>query len=393
MKLNRTSAFACFAFACGLIVSALPAAHAGPARRVAAQLDDCIDRFFVRAKKSLSRSGGSFAILKDGEILSARPYGIANQQWRVPVAADTKFRIWSLSKTFTATAIMMLQEQGKLRIEDKACSYLPTCPDSWRPITIEQLLAHTSGIEEPWGLNADDAVTSTFYRKIIGRMDQDPRFRAPVSRAQALALFQSAPLIFEPGTGYDYSNAGYFVLGMIIEKASGQSYGAALDGLIFKPLGMTDTGNFDNDRIIAKSAESYAYQPDGSVAPAAPLDYSWLIGSASLYSTAADIAKFDRAFARGRLLPAAMVRRMATVVPITKRDGLGLEIDARDGWSRYGHLGAGNWFNAAWWRYSDGFGIIVLTTGLTPEPIIPQLRRIVAADGQAPASVVQSCGK
>jgi len=146
---------------------------------------------------------GVVLIARNGKVLFARPYGMANIEFDVPNTLDTKFRLASITKQFTAAAILILQERGKLSVSDTLCSYLPDCPTTWKRITIHQLLTHSSGIY------------SFTESSDIARYDP-----LPMPALDTVALFKGKPLDFAPGTGFHYSDSGYLLLGYIVERAS-----------------------------------------------------------------------------------------------------------------------------------------------------------------------------
>jgi D-alanyl-D-alanine carboxypeptidase len=187
---------------------------------------------------------GSVLVARDGKVLLEKGYGLASAEWDVPNSPDTKFRIGSITKQFTATAVLQLQEAGKLNVSDAICKYLPECPEAWKPITVEQLLNHTSGIPSYTGL--PDFPTPK-------------RMRMPLSPLEIVMLTRDMKLDFQPGEDYRYNNTGYVLLGYIIEKAAGVKYDAYLREHIFDPLGMKDTG-YDWTRPVQKRrAAGYGY--------------------------------------------------------------------------------------------------------------------------------------
>jgi D-alanyl-D-alanine carboxypeptidase len=391
------------AIACCALMAGVPAAahssEASTKSKTAMQLDECITEFIRSHADGASNSGGAIAIMRQDEVLLVRSFGFANLEWKVPAAADTRFRIWSLTKTFTATAVMMLAEQGKLGLDDPACDYLDGCPAEWRAIKIRHLLSNRSGLDDFTSEAQGGMPGSSYYRQKFKTFSKDPLFRAPVSETDALRTFQGAPLLSVPGTKYSYSNPGFFVLGLIISRATGLSYASALETLIFAPLGMRDSGVFSNDKLLERMAYGYVRDSDGQggLAPPVPapaIDYSWLGASAALYSTVGDLAKFNAAIDAGKLLPPSVWRKMMT--PIESEDwggyGLGFEIWNDPGGKYLGHIGAGPGFGSALYRYpSDGTAVIMLSTGLGLDNIIPQLRMIIAANGSASRKVLDQC--
>jgi CubicO group peptidase (beta-lactamase class C family) len=171
--------------------------------------------------------GGTVLVAKNGQAVLRKAIGMANREWNIPNVPEGKFRIGSITKGFTATAILQLQEAGKLSINDPIAKYYSAAPASWNAITIKHLLTHRSGIPSYTGL--PNFINTT------ARQDLTPE--------QIIKLTQDKPLQFEPGSKYAYDNTGYVLLGYVIEKVSGQSYVDYMQEHIFKPLGMNSTGS------------------------------------------------------------------------------------------------------------------------------------------------------
>jgi len=231
---------------------------------------------------------GSILIARNGEILVSKGYGMADRQQQIPNTPQTKFRIGSVTKQFTAMAILILQAQGKLNIQDRICVYLTDCPPAWQPITIHQLLTHTSGIP-----NFTDFPDIHTFKKL------------PASPAQIIARFKDKPLDFKPGEKWSYSNSGYIVLGFIIEQVTGASYEAFLQQHIFTPLKLLDTGYDHNN---AQLARGYA----DSVSEADTLDMSAPYAAGALYSTVEDLYRWDQALYTEALVAPDLHTKMFT---------------------------------------------------------------------------------
>src|SRR5258708_33513137 len=182
---------------------------------------------------------GSALIAKGGKVIFEKGYGMANVELDVPNGTDTKFRLGSITKQFTATAILQLEEQGKLSVTDTACKYLPECPETWNAITIHQLLSHTSGI--PSYTDGPDFA-------------KPKMMRIPLKPVEILMLTKDKPLEFQPGEKWKYDNSGYIFLGVIVEKVSGEKYADYLKKHIFGMLDMNDSG-YDDSNIILRSEE------------------------------------------------------------------------------------------------------------------------------------------
>ena len=238
--------------------------------------------------------GAVVAVIQNGKVVHQKAFGLANLEQGTPCAAQTKFRIISLTKAFTAMAIMILHERGKLDIDSAIGQYLPDYPKGDR-ITIRQLLTHTAGVQEP--------VLNEEMLEIV------PKRNTPL--AQRYITCRDEPLEFSPGERWSYSNAGYIVLGYLVEKVSGQSYDAFLRDNIFRPLGMSDTGCDRPDTILRHRAAGYARA--GEAYKNAPyVDMSIFGPSGSIYSTIEDMALWDQAWYGEKLVKADLLRQAFT---------------------------------------------------------------------------------
>jgi CubicO group peptidase (beta-lactamase class C family) len=231
---------------------------------------------------------GSVLVARGGRILFRRSYGMANYELRVPNSSETRFHIASVSKPFTAAAILQLQEQGRLSVSDHVSRYVPDFPSGDR-ITLDNLLTHTSGIPDINGIEGID----TFER-------------SPHTLEQLVAKFASLPLEFAPGSKQSYSNSNYNLLALILEKVSGEGYENYLRRHIFEPAGMKDSGvDDDASRLIPNAASGYSPAGISGFENARYLDWSNKTGNGSLYSTVDDLYRFDRALNTDILLKRA----------------------------------------------------------------------------------------
>lgn len=241
---------------------------------------------------------GAVLVAQGGQIVFEKGYGMANLEWDIPNTPETKFRLGSITKQFTATAILQLAEQEKLKLEDTLDKYLPDCPEAWKTVTIHQLLNHTSGIPS--------------YTDM-------PEFRAPklqripLNPVEIAMLTKEQKLNFQPGEGFRYNNTGYVLLGHIIEKASGGKYDAWLRSGIFDPLEMKDSGYDWTAPLLRRRAAGYRYNAGAKTYEnAGYLDMSLPHAAGSLYSTARDLYRWDRGLKAGKLLQAASFEKMIT---------------------------------------------------------------------------------
>src|SRR5688572_17307322 len=215
-----------FSFLLVLALFCLPAV----AQDYAARADAFVNAF-VEQKKFM----GAVLVAQDGKPVLRKGYGFANVEWEIPNTPDTKFRLGSITKQFTALAILQLAEAGKLSLDDPAKKYYSDAPPAWDKVTVHHLLNHTSGIPSYTSI-------PNFFRD---------KARDPLKPAEIVKLTQDKPLEFEPGEKMIYSNSGYVLLGHIIEKASGEEYADYMRKHIFEPLGMKNTG-YDMQKTIIK---------------------------------------------------------------------------------------------------------------------------------------------
>lgn len=228
--------------------------------------------------------GAAVIVTKDGKPIYRKAFGLANVELNVAVKPEHVFRIGSVTKQFTAVAILMLMEEGKLSLTDDITRFLPDYPTKGKRITIEHLLTHTSGIKSYTGMS-----------------EWMPLWRKDMTLTELIDLFKGQPLDFEPGTKWLYNNSGYVLLGAIIEKASGQLYADFLKTRIFDPLGMKHTMVDETERIIAGRAAGYDKTPDG-YRNATYLSMTQPHAAGALVSTVDDLAKWDAALYTEKLL-------------------------------------------------------------------------------------------
>ena len=277
---------------------------------------------------------GSVLVARHGEVILSKGYGFADRDQKTPNTPQSKYRIGSLTKQFTALAILMLQARGRLNVQDKLCTYIPNCPEIFQPITLHHLLTHTSG-----------APNGTQYNQPGDKM-----------------LSKYASLVFPPGEKWVYTDVGYNLAGKVIEAVSGQSYEAFMQQNVFEPLQMSSTGYDHQQPDIAKG---YA-TAQGEIAQ---VNGDWYAAGA-LYSTVEDLYRYDQALYTDRLLPRSALSAMFTAqMPVP--DGLG--IPHPKGWGYgYGwfigpdneprvwyHGGMASGYRTALWRYPDSQTTII----------------------------------
>src|SRR3954452_22331375 len=213
---------------------------------------------------------GSILLAKSGKVIFENSYGLANAEWNIRNSERTKFNIGSLTKQFTGVAVLKLAEQGKLSLDDNVSRYYAGSPVAWRDITIYHLLSHTSGIP--------NAEVNDFVKGLAHYYSPD----------ELIAAFRDKSLDFQPGSKRKYSNSGYYLLGYIIEKVSGQKYADFIRQNIFTPLGMVNSGYESNTVIISNRATGYMVEGN-ELCNADHLDWSIPFSAGALYSTTEDL--------------------------------------------------------------------------------------------------------
>jgi len=309
----------------GFVVSTLPAQ--------ADKIDD-----FVRASMRQQKIPGlALAVMRDGKIIKAQGYGLANIELNVPVNPETIFQSGSMGKQFTATGVMMLVEEGKVNLDDKITKYFEGAPPGWNAITVRHLLTHTSGIKDYTG--------------------EDFEYRKDYTEDELLKKVETFPPDFAPGDKWSYSNSGYMLLGILIRKATGKFYGDFLQERIFRPLGMTTTRIISETDIIPHRAAGYR------LVKGELKNQEWVSPSlnttadGALYFTVLDLAKWDAALYTEELLKRSSFDRMWTAVKLNNATtypyGFGWGVSDIRGHRIVEHGGAWQGFTTGISRYVD----------------------------------------
>ncbi|HEV2341833.1 MAG TPA: serine hydrolase domain-containing protein [Candidatus Acidoferrales bacterium] len=315
-----------------------------------AAIDKRVDAFVMSELHRQKIPGLSIGVYRDGDIVKAKGYGLENVELNVPASAKTIYESGSMGKQFTATAVMMLVEEGKLSLDDKIKKYFTDAPASWDAITVRNLLSHTSGIKN-YTTKAMD------YRK-------------DYSEDELVKMAESAPLDFAPGTDWSYSNTGFVLLGILIHKVSGEFYGDFLQEHIFKPLGMRTTRIISESDIIPNRAAGYdlvkgEWKNQDWVSPSLNTT-----ADGSLYFTVLDLAKWDAALYTEKLLKRADLEQMWTIAklndgkPNKGNYGFGWFINKMNGHTLVEHGGAWQGFTTTICRYVDDKLTVVVLTNL-----------------------------
>jgi CubicO group peptidase (beta-lactamase class C family) len=291
-------------------------------------------------------------------VLFAKGYGMANLEHEVPNTTRTKFRLGSITKQFTATAILQLEERGKLATDDPACKHVADCPPAWKPVTIYHLLTHTSGI---WNFTNDPG-----YRKT---------WMLPSRPEKTMERFRDKPLEFTPGSQYRYSNSGYIVLAVVLEKMTGGRYEDFLDANIFQPLGMKDTGHDTWEAILPNRASGYQLER-GRLVHAPYHDMTVPIGGGDLYSTVEDLLIWDQALYTEKVLSKKSLEKAFT--PFRNNYGLGWAITTMFGRRMIAHGGGINGFSTSINRFPEDRSLVVVLSNNASSPAGPMARDLAA---------------
>ena len=332
-----------------LVLVGIMAAYACAAQDVARM--DQIVQSYATDKKFM----GTVLVARD-KVIFSKGYGMANLEWNIPNAPDVKFRLGSITKQFTAACILLLEERGKLDVNDPVKKYMPDAPAAWDKITLFNLLTHTSGIPSFTGFPA--------YRSI------EPFETTP---EKLVATFRDKPLEFQPGEKWNYSNSGYVLLGYLIEKISGQPYAQFLQENVLTPLGMKDSGYDSNAAIIPKRASGYTPTPKG-VENTGFINMSVPFSAGALYSTTEDLLRWEQGLFGGKVLSAAELQKMTT--PFKNDYAFGLMVNEQKGRKVIAHGGGIEGFNTSLAYYpEDKLTVIVLANlnGNAPNEITSQL--------------------
>jgi len=313
-----------------------------------AQTDDIgskVDNLVQASIRQQRIPGLALAVIRDGQIIKAQGYGLSNIELNVPVSPQTIFQSGSVGKQFTATGIMMLVEEGKVRLDDKVAKYFPGAPDSWNKFTVRNLLTHTSGIKDYTDKNFD--------------------YRRDYTEEDLLKILQTLPFDFAPGDKCSYSNSGYMLLGILIHKVTGKFYGDFLQERIFRPLGMTTTRIISEEDIVPNRSAGYR------LVKGVIKNQEWVAPSlnttadGALYFTVLDLAKWDAALYTEKLIKRSSLDEMWTPVKLNEGKtypyGFGWRVHEMNGHRLIEHGGSWQGFTTGISRYvGDKLTVVAL---------------------------------
>ncbi len=318
-----------------------------------------VDSIVAAALKDGRAAGMSVAVVRGPDTLVLKGYGKADLELDVPTPPDAVYEIGSVTKQFTAVAILQLMEQGKLSLDDELSKYVPAFERARYPVTLRQLLNHTSGIYE--------------YTKLP--FVSHPEMAQPPSYDSLAAMLAGMAFDFPPGTQMVYDNSGFFLLGMVVAKVSGERYSQYIAQHVFQPAGMTHSRYCDNETVVKNRAHGYGFTGSAGLQLARYTDMRWPFGAGALCSTAGDLVAWQRALHGGQVLGAAGYRALLSTGTLADGTPLryanGLAFDSAFGHRRIGHGGTIAGFRTELEYYpQDRLTIAVLlnTTG----PVLPQ---------------------
>jgi CubicO group peptidase (beta-lactamase class C family) len=327
-------------------------------------LQQKIDKLAADALVKTGVPSASLAIVKDARIVYLHAYGDARLDPRTPATPAMRYSIGSISKQFTASSILLLQEQGKLSLDDKVSKFLPSLTRA-NEVTIRQLLSHTSGYQDYW---PQDYVM--------------PNMLQPTTAQQILDQWARKPLDFDPGTKWQYSNTNFVIAGLIVEKVSGMPLPTFLQQKIFQPLSMTSVLNTDQERLGDTDPTGYLRYALGPPRPAPKEGKGWLFAAGELSMTAEDLAKWDISIMDQKLLRPASYREFSTDVLLKNglgtRYGLGVDVRNDAGHRSLSHGGEVSGFTSENVVFPDERVAIVVLTNLDAVDASGTIARAIA---------------
>jgi len=337
------------------------------------------------ATDALAKSGvpsASIAVVKDGQIAYLQAYGEARLEPRAAAKPDMRYSVGSISKQFTAAAILLLQEQGKLSLDDKVAKFIPDLTRA-NEVTIRELLSHTSGYQDYW---PQDYVM--------------PMMLQPVTAQRILDMWARKPLDFDPGTKWQYSNTNYVIAGLIVEKASGMPLLQFLQEKVFTPLDMKSVANIDQQKLGDTDPVGYMRYALGPLRPAPKEGKGWLFAAGELAMPAEDLAKWDISIIDQKLLKPDSYRDFETEVVLKNglgtRYGLGVDIASQFGHRAVYHDGEVSGFTAENMVFPDEKVAIAVLTNQDAASASGEIARGVAPlllagdDAEMPAKLEQA---
>jgi CubicO group peptidase (beta-lactamase class C family) len=346
------------------------AAHAATDQEIAARAGE-----YLATRTEMGAFSGAVLIVRDGKVLLRRGYGYADVEARKPFTPDTRFEVASISKMFTSMAALKLRDAGKLKLDDPLCKYIDSCPDAWQPITIQEVMRHTSGLPD--------------YEEVLdlGSPKYLQFMTKPDSSRRIIEEAKKKPLDFAPGTKFNYSNTGYIALAFAIEKAAGEPFARYVRERILGPAGMSHSGVLGTGEAPKDLAFGYTHEDLGWKASLAgvPLADEHLqrrpmlaltppAGDAWLYSTVDDLYRWSTIMDGSALVPRKEADEVFTAG--IGNYGYGWFVDTSLGHRRYRHTGALPGYVSQLIKFPDDKITIVILSNLDRAPMMHTARNI-----------------
>ncbi len=332
---------------------------------LAPQLREKIDRATQDVLAQTGVPSASVAVVKDGSIAYLQAFGAARMNPKTPARSEMRYSIGSISKQFTAAAILLLQEEGKLSLDDKVSKYIPALTRA-NEVSIRQLLSHTSGYQDYWP------------------QDYVPPFMLqPITSERILELWAHKPLDFDPGTKWQYSNTNYVIVGIIIEKVSGEPLLKFLQERVFSPLDMKSVANIDQEKLGDTDATGYQRYALGPLREAPKEGKGWLFAMGELAMPAGDLARWDISIIEHKLLKPASYDEFETEVRLKNglgtQYGLGIDVSSQSDRRALAHGGEVSGFTAENIVFPDDRAAVVVLTNQDAARASGEIARRISA--------------
>jgi len=352
----RSRLFTLHAPLLAIVSTLIGCASDAPLKNEADSLESRINKMVVEAEKK--NFSGNVLVMKNGEKLFSRSYGYASVELAVPNNEQTVFLLGSCSKQFTAMCLLMLEEEGKLKVSDPALKHFPGLPTEWKDVRIEHMIAMTSGIP-------DFVEFKNFDKKL------------PMTEKRMCALMKGRPLEFKPGEKFRYSNTNYVLLTYLVGKLSGMPYEKFLMERIIEKHGLSSTGYYEQGKIVRNRADGYAPSRGGGLKRAAYIDMSNPTGAGALYSTVGDMAKWDAIL---RTAPPVSKKSMEKLVATSDKKPYSYGwVASRTAFGNrllLGHEGQIDGFHSCIFRFPEEGVVIVALSNFEEAPVGPLCAQI-----------------
>jgi CubicO group peptidase (beta-lactamase class C family) len=309
---------------------------------VGARMDEVVQSYVKDKERPFM---GTVLVERAGQVLLSKGYGSANLEWEIPNTPATKFRLGSITKQFTAAAILLLEERGQLRLDDPVKKHMPDAPAAWDKVTVHHLLTHTSGIPS-----------------FTSFPDQPALNALPTFPKETVRRFRDKPLEFEPGQRFRYNNSGYVLLGYLLERITGQSYREFIQQNIFQPLEMKDSGYDSASTLIPRRASGYTRGRKGAPVNAHFIHMTIPHAAGALYSTTEDLVRWQHGLFGGKLIQPGSLEKMIT--PFKRDYALGVVVSTVKGHKKIEHGGGIDGFNTQLAYYPDDKLIVAVLANL-----------------------------